>query len=167
LLAAGKFIDRSDVTDMTLSSFTLVIRQSKTIQFGQRQLTLPYVASHDVRPCPIRATLRHFGCSKLPGSDPLFDFVQSGVHMPFSHAFFIKRLKSGLQQTGNKSSSISCHSFLWGGATLAFSVDMSAIDIKLHGDWKSNAFEKNTLWCLQNCLLILLLPLLLVRQIFL
>ena len=139
MLAGGKFIARSDVTDMTLSAFSLVIRQSKTIQFGQRLLTLPYVASQDVRLCPVRATLRHFGSSKLPGSVPLFDYVQSGIHVSFSHAFFIKRLKSGLLQTGNKSSSISCHSFRRGGATLAFSVGMSAIDIKLCGDWKSNA----------------------------
>ena len=65
-----------------------------------------------------------------------------GKEVSFSHAFFIRRLKAGLQQTGNDASAMSCHSFRRGGATLAFSVGMSAIDIKLRGDWKTNAYEK-------------------------
>jgi hypothetical protein len=32
--------------------------------------------------------------------------------------------------------------FSEGGATLGFSIGMSAIDIKLRGDWRSNAYER-------------------------
>ena len=142
MLSSGRFISHGDVTNLTLSSFLLVIRQSKTNQFGQRILSLPYVASVDTRLCPVRAVLKHFGVSNLSLTKPLFNFVQSGKEVVFSHAFFIKRLKTGLQQTGNDASAMSCHSFRRGGATLAFSVGMSAIDIKLRGDWKSNAYEK-------------------------
>jgi integrase len=138
----GKFISRGDIADLTLSSFNLVIRQSKTIQFGQRVLTLPYVSATDVRLCPVRAVLRHFGVSKLGSSRPLFNYVVSGVEIQFTHAFFVKRLKAGLLQTGNRASDISCHSFRRGGATLGFSIGMSAIDIKLRGDWRSNAYER-------------------------
>jgi integrase len=142
LMSAGKFIARGDVVDLTLSSFSLLIKKIKTIQFGQRLLTLHYVSSSDIRQCPVRAVMKHLAVSKLSSTAPLFDFLQDGSQVSFSHALFIKRLKSGLLRSGNKASNISCHSFRRGGATLAFSVGMSAIDIKLRGDWKSNAFER-------------------------
>ena len=142
LLLARKFIARHDIVDLSLSSFFVVIRHSKTIQFGQRLLTLPYVSSTDHRLCPVRALLKHLGSSKLPKTSPLFNFSSSGVEMQFTHAFFVKRLKLGLTRTGNRASDVSCHSFRRGGATLAFAMGVSAIDIKLRGDWRSNAFEK-------------------------
>jgi integrase len=141
-VALGKYIARADLVDLTLSSFSIHIRQSKTIQFGQRLLTLPYVSSSDFRICPVRAVLKHFGQSKLSGNRPLFNYVMNGVERSFLHAFFVKRLKSGLLRMGHDASAISCHSFRRGGATLAFSIGMSATDIKLRGDWRSNAYEK-------------------------
>jgi hypothetical protein len=140
-LVVGKFIARSDVIDLSLSSFSLLIRYSKTIQFGQRVLTLPYVTCEDTRMCPVRALLRHFGMSKIASSRPLFNFVQEGVEVQFTNAFFMKRLRDLLRLTGHPASSISCHSFRRGGASLAYLVGMSALDIKQRGDWKSNAFE--------------------------
>jgi integrase len=142
MLNLGKFISRADVIDLTLSAFNLVIRQSKTNQFGQRVLTLPYVSCADARLCPVRALLRHLGMSKLTSSKPLFNYMVSGMEVGFTHAFFVKRLKAGLLKTGHRASDISCHSFRRGGATLGFSIGMSAIDIKLRGDWLSNAYER-------------------------
>jgi hypothetical protein len=140
-LVANKFIARSDVIELSLSSFSILVRYSKTIQFGQRVLTLPYVACEDHRLCPVRAMLRHFGMSKIANTRPLFNFVQSEVEVSFSNAFFMKRLRDLLRLTGHPASSISCHSFRRGGASLAYLVGMSATDIKQRGDWKSNAFE--------------------------
>ena len=139
---ANKYIARSDIVQLTLSSFVLLVRYSKTIQFGQRVCSLPYVACEDSRLCPVRAILKHFGYSKLAQSRPLFNFVKSGVEVQFSNAFFMKRLRDLLRQTGHPASSISCHSFRRGGASLAYMVGMSAVDIKQRGDWKSNAFER-------------------------
>jgi hypothetical protein len=141
-LSSGKFISRGDVLKLSLTSFSVRIRQSKTIQFGQRILVLPYVASPDMRLCPVRSLLKHLGSSKLPPEKPLFNFVSNSGETVFSHAFFIKRLKSGLIRSGNSASDISCHSFRRGGATLGFSVGLSATDIKLRGDWKSSAYER-------------------------
>jgi hypothetical protein len=141
-LKTGKFIARSDLRDLTLSSFSIIIRHSKTIQFGQRLLKLPYVASVDSRLCPVRAVVRHIGTSVLDSMCPLFDFCQDGLTVSVTHSWFVKRLKAGLLRTGNKASEISCHSFRRGGTTLAFSLGLSATDIKLRGDWASNAYEK-------------------------
>jgi hypothetical protein len=58
------------------------------------------------------------------------------------HAYFVSHLRAGLVKTGHRASDISCHSFRRGGATLGFSIGMSAIDIKLRGDWRSNAYVR-------------------------
>ena len=141
-LTAGKFIARSDVTDVSLHSFSVLIRFSKTIQFGQRVLTLPYVACSDIRLCPVRALLTHLGFSVLTKSRPLFNYQEAGVERFFLNSFFMYRLLSGLRATGHPASEISCHSFRRGGASLAFEVGLSSTDIKQRGDWWSNAFEQ-------------------------
>jgi hypothetical protein len=99
-LSRGKFIARSDVTNFTLDSFILIIKHSKTIQFGQKVHTLPFVCCPDVRLCPVCALLRHLGVSNLPQNTPLFDFVIDGSRVNFSHAFFIKRLRQSLLRSG-------------------------------------------------------------------
>jgi hypothetical protein len=141
-LTLGKFIARNDVVSLTLQSFTVMIRFSKTIQFGQRVLSLPYVGCADFRLCPVRALLSHIGISPLPPSRPLFNYVQSGAEIHFSNAFFMLRLRTGLRATGYPASDISCHSFRRGGASLAYEVGLTATDIKQRGDWRSNAFEQ-------------------------
>jgi hypothetical protein len=127
--------------NLTLSSFHLRIKYSKTIQFGQRVLTLPYVTCEDNRLCPVRALLAHIGRSKLHPSRPLFNYVCDGKEIHFSNAYFMKRLRVILRRFGHPASDISCHSFRRGGASLAYMVGLSATDIKLRGDWRSNAFE--------------------------
>jgi hypothetical protein len=118
------------------------IRFSKTIQFGQRVLELPYIFCSDLRLCPVRALLSHFGFSPLSQSRPLFNYVENGTERFFSNAFFMLRLRAGLRATGHPASEISCHSFRRGGASLAYEVGLSATDIKQRGDWRSNAFER-------------------------
>jgi hypothetical protein len=141
-LSLGKFIARCDVKELTLQSFTVLVRFSKTIQFGQRVLSLPYVSCSDVRLCPVRALLSHLGFSPLPQSRPLFNFVLNGSEVHFSNAFFMLRLRNGLRATGFPASEVSCHSFRRGGASLAYEVGLTATDIKQRGDWRSNAFEQ-------------------------
>jgi hypothetical protein len=70
-LARGKYISRGDVKNFTLSSFTLSVRHSKTIQFGQKVHVLPFVQCVDARLCPVRALLRHLGFSRLACDTPL------------------------------------------------------------------------------------------------
>jgi hypothetical protein len=141
-LKLGKFIARSDLVDLSQTSFSIVVHHSKTIQFGQRQLVLPYVSSPDYRLCPVKAILKHVGTSQLGSISHLFNYVELRVEKWFSHALFIRRLKNGLKMTGHNASEVSCHSFRRGGAMLGFALGLFAIDIKLRGDWRSNVFEK-------------------------
>jgi hypothetical protein len=125
-----------------LSSFVLLIRGSKTIQFGQRVHSVTYASCLDSRLCPIRAFLKHIGLSQLSVTSPLFNYIESGYEVRQTHAVFVKRLRSGLSSLGLNPMEISGHSFRRGGATLAFAMGMSPVNIKLRGDWASNAFEK-------------------------
>ena len=130
---SGKFIARGDVHDLGLSCFKITIRYSKTIQFGQRLLVLPFVACKDIRLCPVRALLTHLGSDSLSPTRPLFNFRLNGSEVTLTHAMFVKRLRSGLINTRFNPNELSCHSFRRGGASLAFECGLSPVQIKLRG----------------------------------
>jgi hypothetical protein len=138
----GKFISRADVTAFSLESFSLLIRHSKVIQFGQRVLTLPFSRVSDAVLCPVRAMLVHLGCSLLSSTRPLFNYVNNGSQeVSLHHAVFVVRLKSVLARVGIDPSLYSAHSLRRGGATFAFAAGLSPLQIKQRGDWSSSAFE--------------------------
>jgi hypothetical protein len=138
----GKILTRGDIVDMGFESFTLVVRNSKVIQFGQKILTLPYFRSSNFRLCPIRAVLAHFGASPLSLNRPLFNYLKGGVEVFYSHGAFIGRLKQGLVSAGVDHTQYSAHSLRRGGASFAYEIGLSPLQIKQRGDWASSAYER-------------------------
>ena len=139
---AKKTLLRSDVSKLCLSSFVLQCRHSKVVQFGQKVLSLPYVACADLSLCPVRALLAHFGASPLGARRPLFNYLCLGWECAMTQADFVSRLKFLLCKAGVKAEDFSAHSFRRGGASYAFSIGTSPLQIKLRGDWASNAYER-------------------------
>lgn len=133
---------RSDITKLDLSSFTVLIRHSKVIQFGERIHAIPYALSSDSTLCPVRALLAHLGASPLDPSRPLFNYKYHGHEVFMTQSSFATRLKSVIAQSGTDSSAYSAHSLRRGGASYAFQIGVSPLQIKLRGDWASNAFER-------------------------
>ena len=86
--------------------------------------------------------MSHLGKSQLAQTRPLFNFVENGKEVVFSHKLFVDKLKATLLLAGLDPTDISCHSFRRGGATLAFTLGLSTSDIKLRGDWQSSAYER-------------------------
>ena len=123
----------------------LTIRHSKTIQFGQRVLTIP-VSVHSVRElCPVTALqdMRDHLPSDLPADSPLFGYVrENGTLDCLTYNTFVKSLKATLKKAGYDASVYSGHSFRRGGCTHAFRLGVPAACIKLRGDWRSNAYER-------------------------
>jgi hypothetical protein len=76
-----------------------------------------------------------------PGDMPLFVFVRASHLTPLTHAVFVKQLKLLLVQCGFDAKKYSGHSFRRGGATLAFSCNVSPLLIKMQGDWRSEAYQ--------------------------
>ena len=139
---AGKFISCADVEDLTLGSFQLVVRHSKTTQFGQKSLKLPFVSCPNVLLCPVRQLLGHLGCSPLPSHSTLCSYVQGGKEVVLTHSLFVNQLKLCIQRSGRDSSLYSGHSFRRGGASFCYMMGLSDIQIKIRGDWVSSAYER-------------------------
>jgi hypothetical protein len=118
VLVRDKFLSRSDISDFTLESFCLRVKHSKVIQFGQKVLVIPFVRVLDVRLCPIRALLTHFGLSVLSPDRPLFNYVAGTTEMLFSCSAFVGHLKSVLTRVGVDSKLYSAHSLRRGGQAL-------------------------------------------------
>jgi hypothetical protein len=141
-IMAGKFMARSDITNPSLGSFELTSRFSKVIQFGQRIHVVPFVHNPEGRICPVRALLTHLGASPLSSTRPLFNYTCAGREITFSQAAYVTRLHTLLKCVGFDPSLYSAHSLRRGGASFAFQVGLSHVQIKSRGDWSSNAFER-------------------------
>lgn len=132
---------RSDV-NMRADSFILKIRHTKTVQFGQRIVVIPFVACGDVRVCPVRNLLMHLTCSVLSPATPLFSFKVGERVVCITHTSFVLKLRSLLSLCGFAADKFSGHSFRRGGCTLCYQAGLSLIEIKRRGDWRSQAFER-------------------------
>jgi hypothetical protein len=147
-----KRLNRSDVSHVTLDSFFLTLRHSKTNQFGRRTHSIPFAVCDDKRICPVFALLRHLGSSPLTGSSPLFNFVRGGVEVCYTHALFAARLKSCAESCGLDTSRFSGHSLHRSGATFSFDCGLSADQIKLRGDWRSSCYQQYLVVSDRSCL---------------
>jgi hypothetical protein len=91
---------------------------------------------------PVRAILSHFGASPLGGGGPLFNYLLNGREVSLTSAVFVVRLHKVLDSLGYRAVDYSAHSFRRGGASYAFSLGVSPLQIKLRGDWASDAYER-------------------------
>ena len=139
---AGKYIARDDIVNLTLESFELISRFSKVIQFGQRTHVVPFVRNPDICLCPVRALLAHMGASPLQPTRPLFNYSLAGREISMTQTAYVSRLHTLLKAIGFDTALYSAHSLRRGGASFAFQVGLSHIQIKSRGDWSSNAFER-------------------------
>ena len=78
--------------------------------------------------------------NKPQDSDRLFCYMVADKLILLTHDIFVKSLKFYIKLCGLDSKLYSGHSFRRGGATHAFSLNISPLLIKAQGDWKSNAY---------------------------
>lgn len=131
--------------DICFTEFGMVLtfRHTKTIQVCERVLQVPVHFVRDRALCPVQAVkdmLLHVG--QVTATTPLFVFRGKDGVVPLTQQLFDKNLKTCLKVCGLQSDRLSGHSFRRGGASFAFSVGVPASIIKLHGDWKSDAYER-------------------------
>ncbi len=133
-------------SDMWMDEGTLFIkvRHTKTIQFGQRELVIPFVKSNTIL-CPVNAMLHMVDGMvghTIPHDQPLFSFVNKGILQFLTHNEFVKMLQSQLALCGYNVKMYSGHSFRRGGCSHAFNIGLSPLLIKLRGDWRSDAYQR-------------------------
>lgn len=127
---------------MVRGHLELSVRKTKTIQFGQRVLCIPYYPVPGSFLCPIMAVKTLLKRAPYKANLPLFLFRENHEIKWLSHSTFTDQLKRIVTTLGYNSKDYSCHSFRRGGASFAFSQEMSIIDIKQRGDWSSDAVER-------------------------
>jgi hypothetical protein len=64
---------------------------------------------------------------------------------------FVSRLKRAVESCGLDQTKFSCHSLRRGGATFSFECGVSADQIKLRGDWKSNSYQEYLVLSRESC----------------
>lgn len=120
------------------------VRHSKTNQFGQRVLVIPFATGWPSELCPVKALKDMLGDSMLDDDNvPLFTFSRAKSTPSFiDYNMFIKSLKSSLLKAGVNPEDYSGHSFRRGGCSYAISLGLPHHIVKLRGDWKSNCYER-------------------------
>lgn len=138
-------ITRNDLRKVD-GRYHLTVRGTKTIQFGQRQLTivLPRIRGSEVCPTAILDLyLSH--TQGRPAHEPLFGVLNdAGDWVPMDYARLMRNLKAGMAKLGLDPTKYAGHSFRRGGATHAFLAGVPEHLIRLMGDWKSDVWREYT-----------------------
>ena len=137
----SKILCRGDVAVLS-KSLLVHIKWSKTIQFGQRTLTLPLVSIPGSPLCPVQAFKQMSACIPASASDPAFVVPGKKKVIPITYRKLQSFLKEMIRLTGKDPDLYSSHSFRRGGATWAFRSHVPGELIQLHGDWASDAYKK-------------------------
>ena len=134
------FLVRSDFT-FEPSTVYVRVRWSKTMQLGQRTVTIPLVAMSSPL-CPVSAVRQSFRLTPGAGpQDQAFCWRDSffGSNRTFTYRDFMLSLRTLLSSTGLSSSQYGSHSFRRGGASFALEAGIPLDTIAVMGDWKSAA----------------------------
>ena len=143
---AAKFSSEKQLTKSNFSFFTwgvlVHVRWSKTIQFRDKVVQIPFSTIPYSPLCPVRAISRAFPFTRhCDVSAQAFSWISTGPtdFRVLTYAQFIKHLRYCLRSIGLDPSEYGGHSFRRGGASLAYQAGLPVEAIKLLGDWKSDA----------------------------
>lgn len=159
LLAFYLFLRSSNYTSKTLSSFDpnkqlvrnditvsedmilVHIKWSKTNQFRQRKLLVPLIKVSSKSICPV--TWIKFMMNKIPAprNAPAFAIPTKRGLLPLTYPQLNDQIKKWVSDLGMRGSKYSSHGLRRAGASWAYRVNISALAIKLIGDWASQAYE--------------------------
>ena len=143
--------------DIVISDDTLIIlvKWSKTIQFGERKLRIPLASIPGNVLCPVYAYKNMIRLVPADEDSPAFCKLEHDDNIvPITYNEFQSKFRNLISRTGRDPSFYSSHSFRRGGASFAFDSNVSSELIQLHGDWRSNAYKKYLEFSLEQKLLI-------------
>ena len=118
----------------------LTISSTKTIQYGQRVITIPITYAPGSPLCAVYWVQRHI-CD-FPSPDPDSPLFLTSGHLgvkPLTYSSLLAYLKDLLRRVGRDSEQVGLHSLRRTGAAYMHSVGLSLEDIRQVGDWKSLA----------------------------
>jgi hypothetical protein len=136
----NKHLQRKDIVICDVG-LIVVLKWSKTNQYGQRRLRIPIVSVPNSPLCPVSAYKNMLHLVPAPPSSPAFVYPSSHSLVSVTHHSFTSHLRHLLSQSGFSPQGYSGHSFRRGGATWAFRIGVPGELIQLHGDWRSDAYK--------------------------
>ena len=127
------------VSDVTFMPWGVLLRlnKTKTIQYGERSLEIPFSYAHDSIFCVATYVKRLIVSLRLHSTDYLFQYKTGSRRVPQTYGVFSAQLKALSSRVGLKD--ISSHSLRRGGASFLFSIGFTLVEIKSRGDWRSLA----------------------------
>ena len=137
----GHFLRRRDLLILRDAAL-LTIRSSKTDNYKEHSYVLPLAAEQSTKLCPV-AALRTMVITFPAGlSCPAFLIpAGDGSLKPLIYPILNDFLKACLLKLGYNPKSFAMHSFRRGGCTHGHSVGLDVDTLKLHGHWRSNAYQ--------------------------
>ncbi len=135
-LQRGSFMLQTD------GSLLICITWSKTIQFKQRVLHIPLHPIPNSPLCPVTNYLRMVARIPAPPQSPAFVYPLGNSLATHTHSSFVSYLRFFLSKANYPAADYSGHSFRKGGCVFASICNVPVELIKIHGDWRSNAYER-------------------------
>ena len=114
----------------------VTLPRTKTIQYGERVLEIPFSVIPGSPLCVASFLGRLLKRTGVSGGDLLFQYFHRGRLMVMSYEVFSVELKR-LSKLVGLEGKVSSHSLRRGGASYLASIGFDLIDIKNRGDWKS------------------------------
>lgn len=144
---AGNFNPQKQLTraDVRLGEniALVMVRWTKTIQYKEKELVLPLLSAKDLRLCPI--FWLKLMCKKVVASDidPLFSLSGGSKGItPLTYEKLARQLKLWVQKTGKLGDRYTLHGLRRGGACHALEVGLMGEELKILGDWATDAYMR-------------------------
>lgn len=137
----GRQFTKSDFS-FSNSTVYIAVRWSKTIQLGQRIITVPLLAAPKSILCPVTAIQHAFSFTAgAPKTTQAFCWLGDSTTIPhvFTYKSFMTCMSRILSEIGIPPEQYGTHSFRRGSATFALEAGVSLDVISLLGDWKSDS----------------------------
>jgi hypothetical protein len=136
------FLRRRDILVLRDSAI-LTIRSSKTDNFQERPSVIPLAAIDGSTLCPVYAL--RLMITRIPASlsEPAFLIPSDDGRSkyPVTYSSLLSLLKSCIAKLGLNPQDYAMHSFRRGGCTLAHQLGVDPDSIKIHGKWRSDAYQ--------------------------
>ena len=136
--SSGKQFCKSDFTVFAWG-VSVHLKWSKTIQFSDRNIQIPFSYIPNSPLCPVTAISHAFSFDKFRQGDmQAFCYIDlmSGLPLIFACFKFLSMLRAFLYQLGIDASQYAGHPFRHGGASFTHQAGLPVNMIKLLGDWK-------------------------------
>ena len=117
------------------------VRWAKTNQYRKRDLLLPVGRARNKELCPVYWST--YIQTRIPGrsNDPLLSYLLCNEQrVVLTYDVLSRKLKKWVQLVGLDPAQFSLHSLRRGGANHALTCGLNGEDVKLMGDWRSNAY---------------------------